>query len=97
MQVLRHGRAVKVRRNVLDRFSVLVSRTGGLVEKDDLTEAIWPDAADKENHLAHLHWSNNSTAPVLELLARRDDPAHSSLIGDDADLTEDTERVGACV
>lgn len=93
MRFLHHGRSVKLRRNVLNTFCVLVSRTGGLLEKDDLTEAIWPDTASEENHLAHLHWSNNSMVPGLELLARGDDPAHLLLIGEAADLTESTRRI----
>jgi hypothetical protein len=90
------GTRCQVRQSVLDTFCVLVSRSSRSVENDDLTDAIWPDPADNENHLAHFHCSNDFRLPGLELLARRDDPAQSSLVGDTADLTAGTERVGAC-
>ena len=97
MEFLRHRRCVRLRRNVLDSVCVLVSRIGGLVEKDDFTGAVWRDTVPEENHLAHLHRSNGSTLPGLEVLARRDDPAQSFLTGDAACLTDDTERAGAGV
>jgi hypothetical protein len=97
MQFLRHGRSVDLRRNGLDTFCVLVARAGGFVEKEDLTEAIWPDTTAEENNLAHLDWSDDSTLPGVKLLARRDHPAQLLLIGETADLTEDTERVVATV
>lgn len=82
---------------MIDSVCVLVSRIGGLVEKDDLTEAAWGRTVSAENHLAHFRPSNGSTLTGLEVLARRSHPARFFLTGDAAGVTDDTERVGTGV
>ena len=52
-RLLRDGRAVRLRAKVFDTLCVLVSRSGSLVEKNDLLAAVWPDAVVEENNLAH--------------------------------------------
>ena len=52
-RLLRDGRSVRLRAKVLDTLCVLVSRSGSLIEKDDLIAAVWPDTIVEENNLAH--------------------------------------------
>jgi DNA-binding winged helix-turn-helix (wHTH) protein/tetratricopeptide (TPR) repeat protein len=52
-RLLRDGRPVPLRAKVLDTLCVLVSRSGRLIEKDDLIAAVWPDTVVEENNLAH--------------------------------------------
>jgi DNA-binding winged helix-turn-helix (wHTH) protein/pimeloyl-ACP methyl ester carboxylesterase len=50
-RLLRDGQPVAVTRKVLDTLRILVERAGRLVTKDELMQAIWPDAVVEENNL----------------------------------------------
>lgn len=52
-RLLRDGHPVRLRAKVLDTLCVLVSRSGCLVEKDELIALVWPDTVVEENNLAH--------------------------------------------
>src|SRR4249920_3706181 len=50
-RLLRDGQPVALTRKVLDTLRILVERAGRLVTKDELMQAIWPDAIVEENNL----------------------------------------------
>src|SRR5262245_65680520 len=49
----RNGDAIPLRLKVFDTLRVLVENAGRLVTKEELLQAVWPDAAVEENNLNH--------------------------------------------
>ena len=49
--LLRNGQPVPLTPKVFDILLYLVENSGRVIEKDDLTGAIWPDTAVEENNL----------------------------------------------
>jgi DNA-binding winged helix-turn-helix (wHTH) protein len=49
----RNGSVIPVRGKVFDTLCVLVRRSGRLLRKNELMEAIWPDTVVEENNLEH--------------------------------------------
>ena len=49
--LLRDGQAVAVTAKVFDTLLALVERRGQVVPKNELMDALWPDAAVEENNL----------------------------------------------
>lgn len=51
--LVRGEESIPLREKVFETLVVLVDHAGRLVEKDDLMEAVWPDAIVEEGNLAH--------------------------------------------
>jgi DNA-binding winged helix-turn-helix (wHTH) protein/tetratricopeptide (TPR) repeat protein len=66
-RLLRGHRPLPLRAKVFDTLCALVAQSGKLVSKEELIQAVWPDAAVEEGNLAH-----NITA-LRKLLGERDD------------------------
>jgi DNA-binding winged helix-turn-helix (wHTH) protein/pimeloyl-ACP methyl ester carboxylesterase len=52
-RLLRSGVAIPLRTKVFDTLCVLVENAGRLLTKEELMQAIWPDAVVEENNLNH--------------------------------------------
>ncbi len=52
-RLTRDGRRVPLRTKAFDTLRVLVEHSGRLLTKDELMQAIWPDAVVEENNLNH--------------------------------------------
>jgi DNA-binding winged helix-turn-helix (wHTH) protein len=51
--LLRDGHPVRLRSKVFETLCVLVGNSGHLLGKNELIQAIWPDAIVEENNLDH--------------------------------------------
>lgn len=52
-RLVREGRPLRLRSKPFDTLRVLVENAGKLVRKDELMQAVWPDAIVEENNLDH--------------------------------------------
>jgi DNA-binding winged helix-turn-helix (wHTH) protein len=50
-RLLRQGRELMLRPKLFDLLAVLVEHSGQMLEKEELLQAVWPDAAVEENNL----------------------------------------------